>query len=228
MPSSPIELNAEPRTVFGKHVRQLRRKGITPANIFGHGESHAFQAPARTFEHLLAHGGRTNLVAIALDGDTPTTALLKGYQRDPKTAELLHLDFQAVSLTETVSTSIPLRFVGESPAVTHGGVMTHPLGALRIEARASEIPDFIEVDISVLAEMNSAIHVSDLNPPTGVRLLDPPEEIVAAVQPPKVEVEELEAAEEAAEAQAEVGTESAEAAADAEGTPEASTENATE
>ena len=215
MPSSPIELQAEPRTVFGKHVRRLRRQGITPANIFGHGASHAFQAPARVFEHLLAHGGRTNLVAIALDGDAPLTALLKTIQRDPRTAQLVHLDFQAVSLTELVSTSVPMRFVGEAPAVTReGGVMTHPLSALRIEAPASEIPDYIEVDVSGLLELNAAIHVGDLTIPANVTVLDPAESVVAAVQPPKVEAEEVTAAMEAAAEAEEAGAESAPGAAE--------------
>src|SRR4029077_894308 len=51
-----LELSAEPRGVFGKHVRRLRRQGIVPANIYGHGASRAIQAPARLLDHLLTHG----------------------------------------------------------------------------------------------------------------------------------------------------------------------------
>src|ERR671936_287073 len=77
MPTQPLELRAEPRTTFGKHVRRLRRQGIVPANIFGHGDSRVIQAPLRALEHLLAQGGRTGVVTLALNG-TSQTALMKG------------------------------------------------------------------------------------------------------------------------------------------------------
>ena len=139
MPTQRLELRAEPRTVFRKHVRRLRREGIVPANIFGHGESRAIQAPLRAIEHLLAQGGRTGLVSLTLDGGTPQTALLKDIQRDPRSGKVTHIEFQAVALEERVTSVAPLRFVGESPAVSKlGGVMTHPTTQLRIESRADD------------------------------------------------------------------------------------------
>ena len=64
MPTHHLELRAEPRAVFGKHVRRLRREGVVPANIYGHGDPRAIQAPARAMEYLLAHGGRTGVAVI--------------------------------------------------------------------------------------------------------------------------------------------------------------------
>src|SRR5437868_4591686 len=108
-----LELSAEPRNVFGKHVKRLRRQGIIPANIYGHGASRAIQAPARALERLLALGGRTSVVAISFDGRSET-ALLKTLQRDPRSGQMLHLDFQAVSMEEEVTSVVPVRFTGES------------------------------------------------------------------------------------------------------------------
>src|SRR4051812_28703576 len=154
---TPIELRAEPRSVLGKHVRALRREGLVPANIYGHGESRAIQAPLRALDHLLAHGGRTGMVAILVDGSSET-ALMKGIQRDPRSGKLLHVEFQAVSMDESVTSSVPLRFVGESEAVTKlDGVMTHPKTEVRLTARARDLPDAIEIDLSVLTELHSAI-----------------------------------------------------------------------
>jgi large subunit ribosomal protein L25 len=203
MPSSTLELRAEPRSVLGKHVRRLRRQGLVPANIYGHGASRAIQAPARVLEHLLVHGGRTGLISIALDGASETT-LLKTIQRDPRSGQILHIDFQAVSMDETVTSTVPLRFVGESFAAQRlGGIMTHPKTEVRIEARASDLPDAIEVDVTALTELHSAIHVSDLAAATTYRVLDPPEEVLAIVLPPAVEAEvEAAAPEEAAAAPA--------------------------
>jgi large subunit ribosomal protein L25 len=213
-----IELSAEPRDVFGKHVRRLRRQGIIPANIYGHGASRAIQAPARSLERLLAQGGRTSVVAIAFDGRSET-ALLKGMQRDPRSGQILHVDFQAVSMEEEVSSVVPVRFVGESVAVTKmDGVMTHPRNELRVTARAADLPDAIEVDVSAITELHGAIHVSDL-PPSGTYTIDEPaEEVLAIVLPPKREVEEV-AEEAAAEEAAAEGEAPAEAEAEATAEP---------
>ena len=202
MPTQPLELRAEPRTTFGKHVRRLRRQGIVPANIFGHGDSRAIQTPLRSLEHLLARGGRTGVVTIALDGRSQT-ALVKEMQRDPRSGQIIHVEFQAVSMEETVTSMVPVRFVGESHAAAKlGGVMTHPVTQLRVEARAADLPDMIEVDLTPLEEMHSSIRVGDLPPSSAYRVLDPPEEALAVVLPPKVEVEEVEEEAEAAEAEA--------------------------
>jgi large subunit ribosomal protein L25 len=217
MPTT-LELTAEPRTLLGKRVRRLRRQGIVPANIYGHGASRPIQAPARALDHLLAHGGRTGIVAIAFDGRSET-ALLKEIQRDPRSGAILHIEFQAVSMEEEVTSTVPLRFVGESPAVSKlGGVMTHPRTEVSVTARAGDLPDSIEVDVSTLAELSDAIHLSDLVVPSSLRLNNPPEEVLAIVLPPKVEVEEVEAAEveEAAEAAAEEEAAEAPTAAESE------------
>jgi large subunit ribosomal protein L25 len=207
-----LELRAEPRSVYGKHVRRLRRQGIVPANIYGHGDSRAIQAPARSLERLLAEGGRTGVVAIAVDGRSET-ALLKTLQRDPRSGQILHIDFQAVSMDQQVTSVVPLRFVGESVAVTKlDGVMTHPRSELHVAARAADLPDSIEVDVSAITELHGAIHVSNLPASSTYTVIDPPEEVLAIVQPPKREVEE-----EVAEAVAEEAAEAAEAEAGAEG-----------
>jgi large subunit ribosomal protein L25 len=223
-----LELSAEPRGVFGKHVRRLRRQGIVPANIYGHGASRAIQAPTRALEHLLAHGGRTGLITITFDGQSET-ALMKGIQRDPRSAQIVHIDFQAVSMTESVTSVVPVRFIGESPAVTRlDGVMTHPRTQVHVAARAQDLPEAIEVDLSVIEELHGAIHISDLPKSPTYRIIDPPEEVLAIVLPPKVEVEEVEAAAEeeaAAEGAAEAGeqpTAEAEAATSAESAAEPS------
>jgi large subunit ribosomal protein L25 len=217
MATHTIELQAEPRDVFGKHVRRLRRQGIVPANIYGHGDSRPIQAPARALEHMLVHGGRTGIVTIAVNGGSET-ALLKEIQRDPRSGQILHIAFQAVSLEEEVVSTVPVRFVGESVAVTkQGGVMTHPRAELRLAARARDLPESIEVDVSTITELHGAIHISDLPRSAMYQYLDPPEEVLAMVQPPKGEPEE-----EAAEAEA--AAEGAEAEAPAESTGAAETE----
>jgi large subunit ribosomal protein L25 len=208
-----LELSVESRDVFGKHVKRLRREGIIPANLYGHGASRAIQAPARALDRLLMAGGRTGVISIALDGNSET-ALLKGVQRDPRSGQIVHVDFQAVSMDQEVTSVVPLRFVGESDAVTKlDGVMTHPRTELRVAARAADLPDVVEVDVSVITELHGAIHVSDLLASSSYQILEPVEEVLAIVLPPKREV--VEVPEEAAEAEVTAETEGAEAAPEA-------------
>jgi large subunit ribosomal protein L25 len=223
---TPIELSAEPRTVFGKHVRRLRRQGIVPANLYGHGDSRAIQATARALEHLLTHGGRTGLVSVTFDGQSEP-ALMKGVQRDPRSGQLLHVEFQVVSLTESVTSIVPVRFVGESPAVSKlGGVMMHPRSEVHVTARATDLPDAIEVDLSAITELHGAVHVSDLPESATYTVIDPPEEVLAIVLPPKEEVEEVEEVEEGAEEAAAAPAEAAEGAEESEASADAASESA--
>jgi large subunit ribosomal protein L25 len=205
MPTQKLELSAEPRDVFGKHVRRLRRQGIVPANIYGHGDSRAIQAPSRALELLLTHGGRTGLVNIAVNGEAET-ALMKGIQRDPRSGQLLHVEFQAVSMTESVTSTVPIRFVGDSLAVTKfGGIMTHPRTDVHVTARAADLPTAIEVDLSGITELHGSIKVGDLPESATYKVIDSPDEVLAMVEAPKEEVEiepSAEAAEEAGEAPA--------------------------
>jgi large subunit ribosomal protein L25 len=214
--STKLELSAEPREVFGKHVRRLRRQGIVPASIYGHGESRAIQAPGRAL--LLAHGGRTGLVSIAVANGATETALVKDIQRDPRSGQIVHVEFQAVSMTESVTSIVPIRFTGEAPAVAQfGGVLTHPRTEVHVTARAAELPEAIDVDLSSLTELHSAIHVSDLPEAATYKIVDSPENVLALVGAPAVEVEEVEPTAEAAAEGAAAQGEPAEGTQDSEG-----------
>ncbi len=197
-----VELRAEPRTVLGKHVRRLRREGIVPGNIYGHGASRPIQAQAGTFEQMLGRGGRTSIVSIVVSGAKKETALVKGVQRDPRSGRLVHVDFQAVSMSESITTRVPLHFVGEAPAIKFGAVILHTLADVEVRALARDLPQSLEVDLSALEELHASIKVGDIEAPQGVTITTPADETVAIAQPPRVEREEAEeAAEEAAAAE---------------------------
>lgn len=214
MANTKLELSAEPREVFGKRVRRLRRDGLVPANIYGHGDSRAIQAPLRVLDVLLAHGGKSGVINIAISGQKAQTALVKGIQRDPRSGQIVHIEFQAVSMNESVTSAVPIRFTGESVAVTKlDGVMSHPRTEVHVTARAADLPDSIEVDISTITELHGAIHVRDLPESPTFKVLDAPEDVLAIVNPPAV-IEEVEAAPaeeaEAASAEGEAPTAGAE------------------
>ena len=210
-------LQAEPRTVIGKQVRQLRRQGLVPANLYGNGlESRALQIAERTVTHRLLRASRSTLFQLALDGGRPQTVLVKELQRDPVSGHVLHVDFYAVRESEKLRTAVPLHFVGEARAVrTYAGTLVTNMASVDVESLPADLPQVIEVDLSGLATLEDAVHVSDLQVPAGVEVLTPAEELVARVLPPRVEEEVVEeAAEAAAEQPAEAAAEeSAEAEA---------------
>jgi large subunit ribosomal protein L25 len=117
------------------------------------------------------------------------------------TDQILHVDFLQISLTETVRLEVPIHLTGKAPAaVDLGGILTHQLSAMTVEALPMSIPSVIQVDVSSLVELNQSIHVSDIAPIEGVTFLADPESVVARVDAPSVVVEEVPAAAEGEEA----------------------------
>jgi large subunit ribosomal protein L25 len=190
-------LQISPREVTGKATKRLRKSGIIPANISGHKEeSQTVQVEALAFEALKRAHGATGLITLRLSGsERVQTAIVRRVQRDPRSGKILHIDFSRVSLTERITMKVPLRFVGEAPGVKDvGGVLLHLLDTLDVECTASDIVDYIEVDISPLTEIDSMLHAEDVKLPTSFTLITDPKEGIA-----KVAATRAEKAEEAAE-----------------------------
>ena len=216
MPDRP-SLAAEPRTQTGKIVKRLRSAGRLPAVVYGHGvPSQSLSLDARTFDDLRRHAGPNVLIDLKVDGARAARpVLVHGVQVHPVTRRPLHVDLFAVRMTEQITVDVRLVPTGHSTAVSDmNGTLLHQLEAVRVKALPANLPQSIEYSIDGLDDFEKAIHVRDLTIPADVTLLTDPDDLVANVQPPRIEVEEVpEEAEEAAEG--EVG---AEGAATAEGT----------
>jgi large subunit ribosomal protein L25 len=207
---SSYQLRAEPRTIVGKKVRFLRRQGMVPANVFGHAASTAIQVAARDVEHTIHRAGRTQLIDLEIAGGEPTTVLVKDWQRHPYKGDILHVDFYRVAMTETLRMDVPIRTVGDAPAVkSANGTPFQALSTLSVECLPADIPEAIEVDLSGLEEIDAAIYVRDLAAPSGVTILTDGDEMVVKIMAPTVEVEP-EAAEPVAEGEAAEPTAAAE------------------
>ena len=205
-PVNTLELKAEPRAVVGKKVRFLRREGILPANVYGHAASAAIQLAAKEAERVIQRAGKTQLISLAMDGGQPTTVLVKASQRHPTRGSLLHVDFFRVAMDEVLKIDVPVRLVGDAPAVRqHNAVVVQPMSTVSVESLPGELPEAIEIDISGLEVVDSALYVRDLRPPTGVTILSDPEEMVVKMMAPTVEAEPVEVAAEGEEPAAESG-----------------------
>lgn len=184
-----VELDVTAREVLGKKVKLLRQDGVTPANIYGNGvDSRAIQVPSEELMRVLKEAGRSEIVYVSLDGEERPT-FVHGVQRNPVTDLILHVDFLQIDLTKRVKIDIPVHLIGVPPAVdTHQGILVQPLDHVTVEALPTEVPSSLEVDVSVLTEIDQSLHVSDLTTPEGVVLVTDGQQMIAKVEPPAVEV----------------------------------------
>ena len=192
------ELAVAPRTVLGKKVAQLRRTGVTPANIFGHKiESTSVQADTVELIHLLRASTRNAIINVTVEGESrPRTVVVRDLKRDAVTGKLLHVDFYQISMTEKMRADVPVVMIGTSDAVvTFGGILLQMLESVAVEALPTDIPTQFTIDVSRLTQLEQSLHIRDLDiDAEKVTLMSEPDTVVARVAAPRVVVEEAAAA----------------------------------
>jgi large subunit ribosomal protein L25 len=187
-----IILAAQRRTVLGKKVKNLRKEGRLPGNIFGKGiESLAIDLDAREFTRTIKAHGFRSLFDLSVAGEPrPRPVVLRGMTRAGGMGEPLHVDFFQVDPEQTISATVPVRLVGESPAVRDlAGTLTHIVETLAIRCKPLAIPEAIEFDLSKLVSFSAHIIAGDGVLPEGVELMVDPSIVVATVAPPRVKTE---------------------------------------
>lgn len=207
LPKDTYKLAAQKREVLGRKVKKLRRAGVLPASVYGKDvKSVSLQLPTDLFKKALDTVGETGLVGLEVNGDV-LPVLIHNVQIDPVTDELLHADFLKVNLAEKVTATVPIEFIGESPAEKSGeGIVVHQMNEIEVEALPTDFPEKITVDVSSLVAVDAAIKVSELKiDRSKVEVKADSEQIVVNVAPPtKEEVVPPPEAEAAAPAEGEV------------------------
>ena len=212
--SSRPTLAAEPRDIVGKKVAGLRRNGRLPAVVFGHGlDSTSVSVDTHDFDQIRRHVGPNALVDLSIDGKKAQPVLIHGVQVHPVTRRPLHIDLFLVRMTEELTVDVPLVPTGSSPAVVdEGGTLLHSIESVKIRALPDHLPQSIEYSIESLVDFDAAIHVRDLDIPSDATLLTDADEVVAKVQAPRVEIEEVPVVAEGEEGEVAEGEEGAAAA----------------
>ncbi len=214
-----LKLNAARRDVLGKRNRFLRRQGITPAHVFGHNiESQSLQCDTTELMKIVAYAGETRIISLKIEGEKqPKNVFVKEVQRDAFGRKLLHVDFYQVRKGQKMQVAVPIVLVGESPAMKgKGRMLAHGITELNIECLPEKVPPQIEVDVSVLEELEQSLHVKDIVLDPDITVHADPEQLVAKVTEVQLKVEEeVVAEEEEAEVEGE-GEEGARAEGEAE------------
>ncbi len=206
------KLTAQIRKETGKNAcSRLRRNGFIPAIIYTHGKSEAVQVPKREFGKLFK-GNISESVVIDLEvsggsSEPEQKVIVKDYQLNPVTDEVVHLDFYKVDLSQKLQTVVPVMTTGTSKGERMGGMLDVVERELQIEALPGDLPEKIEIDVTNL-DLGHSIHVKDLPVSGSLRFLADADRVVVTVLIPKA-VKEEEVAE-AAPAEAEAAGEAKE------------------
>jgi len=211
------KLNVESRQGGGKSVAgRLRRDGKIPAVIYGHTTPTAIAVDAREFRNAFKRITANTIVELHMPGGVHEV-LVKDYQRDNLTGQILHVDFYEFERGKALRTRVPIRLTGNPVGVKEGGILESQLRELDLECLPKDLPEEIVLDISELA-LDRALHVRDLTLPAGVKVLLASDQVVCLVAHRKAEEEVAPAA-----VEGEVPAEG-EAAAEGEGEAAAETE----
>ena len=172
--SEQVNLNATNREVEGKSSsRQLRRAGSIPAVIYG-GEKEPIKISILEKDIAKASeipGFATQILNINIGGDDQNV-IVKELQRHPATQRVLHADLQRVNPDTKISISVPVRFLNEDNCMgvkMHGGAISRLINNIDITCLASNLPEYLEVDVADL-DVGDSVFLSALNLPEGVEI----------------------------------------------------------
>jgi large subunit ribosomal protein L25 len=195
MANASTKLNVTPREIENSRSnRRLRRSGRVPAVLYGgDAEPKHFSVDARDLRHALQGAGA--VIEIDIDGET-ATAVVKDQQRDPIRGDALHIDFVRVRMDVAIHSVVTLELTGvdEAPGVVEGGVLEQQLREITVESLPGDVPEALHHDASSL-EINGTLTLADITPPSGVTILDDPEQVVASITLPRLAIESDDAVE---------------------------------
>lgn len=167
-----------------ENLTQIRNSGNLPAVFYGSGQaSTPITINEKDFLKIYRNVGETGVIKLQIDGQE-LDSMIYDFQLHPVKHSVTHVDFRIVDANVAVEVEVPIEFTGESPIEkTNTGTINHVRQHLTVEALPNSIPSEINVDISVLVNLDSQILAKDIVLPSGVSLVDEPETVIAVVSP---------------------------------------------
>jgi len=197
------KLKVKLRDRTGKeYVKKLRKNGLLPAVLYGPHlkKSLPLEVDMKELRSFLSQSDKAKIITLEITDqktDKQHNVIIKDSQWDLIKGDLQHLDFYAVTRGETVTTTVPISFVGKSQGEKIGGIVEHLVRELDLECLPKDLPSIIEVDVTPLG-LGDSLSVGDVKVPSGITVLTHPQEVVVSVVLPakeEVKVEEKEAVE---------------------------------
>jgi len=182
-----MDLIVQTREKVGKGVKSLRREGLIPAELYGHGVTNVHLAvPAKEFSKVFKQAGENMVINVVLEKEK-RPAMIHDVTFNPVTDEIMSIDFYEVRLDELIKVKVPLNFLGAAPAVKEGGILVKAMQEIEVEALPGNIPHTLDVNLNGLSGIGQSIHVKDLGLPAGVKFLVNPETVIVTVKEKAVE-----------------------------------------
>ncbi len=171
-------LRAEPRTILGKKVKQLRRNGRVPAVVYGPvlSETVSVSVDTREFDRFYHRAGHSTLFTLKWEGGEQAV-VIRDVQMHPVRQVPIHVDFFAPNLRVVLTASVPINFINEQTVTD--ATLTHNLNELQVSALPAEIPQHVDADLSSLTGPGDSLRAGDIVLSAGVTLITPEDEIVA-------------------------------------------------
>ena len=187
-----VIIKAEKRIITGKKVKNIRLAGKVPAVIYGGKlKSLPISLDKRDTTNTLNKVSGSTILTIDIEGEEHA-ALVREIQQDYIKGELLHVDFLAVSLKEKLRTNVSISLIGVAPVLEeYSALIVSGLDQIEVECFPQDLPEVIEVDVSILEELGAAIYLKDIPTIENVEFLSDPEDLIAVASAIKEEVEEV-------------------------------------
>lgn len=177
-----VVINAEKRDVVGKKVGTLRRQGLIPGVMYGHNEPpFPITMNAREIERVINNLTSSSIVTVNVNGESHQ-ALIREKQKDYIRNQIIHIDFQILSLKEKIRSKIEVKLVGVAPAVKNfNGIVLQEREFIDVEALPADLPERITVDISGLENIGNLIRVGDLDISDAVTVFDDVNDVIVSI-----------------------------------------------
>lgn len=159
------KLKAEKREIIGRKVKNLRKTGQIPANVYGKKiKSLAITLEEKDFEKIYSQAGETGIVSLSIKGEKEERpVLIQNVQLDPVSDIPLHIDLRQIILTEKILAKIPVELTGEPMAVSEkSGILIQVLSEIEVEALPTDLPEKFSVDVTVLKAVRDQVLVKDI------------------------------------------------------------------
>jgi large subunit ribosomal protein L25 len=196
---SDVKLEVERREEFGNNAsRRVRARGMVPAVVYGGGkETVPIQINRKTLLDMLKEADSENVIFLLKLAGKERHAMIRDLQIDPISRQIVHIDFQRVTMTEKVRVQVPVALSGTAYGVkTEGGMIDFVTREVHVECLPGDIPKQITLDVSEL-HIGQHVEAGQLSIPAGVTLLEDPHRVIIALSHAKVEEEAAEAPAEA-------------------------------
>lgn len=183
-------LEAKTRTGSGKGpARQTRISGLIPAIVYGKKMEKplTIALDAKALKAAVATPKKMNtVIGLKIDGATERMVLLKDYQMDPVSRDLLHADFVDLIENEPVKVKVPVLLTGKAEGVLAGGILSQMKREIEIYALPAAIPEKLEIDITSL-KIASSVHINEIKLPPGIVVKTHVNYTIAVITAPEVE-----------------------------------------